>query len=193
MQSVRDAIVYGKAVRCGAYRKVRDLVVEDGKVVSFTDDLKGWDHRSGQVSLDLTHCHGCWLYGCSVVAPVERLLQVNGWPEFCDGVGHEDCVLGDMLERVGCELQYDRKMMTYESQELHFIETAFRKTDKGISPNDKSHATLSRTIGRTSFDYPIPMGSVRALRSHVLSGNYFPIPTEPVTDWWDGEKISEMK
>jgi hypothetical protein len=190
LSAVYEAIKYDY-VGCGAYKKVKDLVVVDGNVIAFKETESGLDDRLRRVDTDISPCGGGWLYGCSFVAPLEWLLDVGGFPEICDGLGSEDYCLGIALENSGRPMKYDRRMMTLESEERHFTEPQFRRTDKGTSPNDKSHAVLN--LAKQSKYFPnYYEGGIRALRAHVLEGNPFPVVQIPTHDWYDSQPIAEM-
>jgi hypothetical protein len=183
--------VEGNYIGCGAYRKVKNLVVENGIPVSFEEG--GTDNRISLVSQDVTDCNGAWLYGCSLVAPVEALLSVDGWPEsICDGMGFEDCLMGIVLKNNGNTLKFDRRMMTLEAEELHFVEPAMKRSDYGVSPNDKSHKALEIARNSATFDNGFGEGGIRALREKVLSGKPFPIQHNPRHEWFTGMPLSEL-
>lgn len=173
----------------GAYLKANNLVVEDGKVISYTP--KSTDNRLGFVSGDVTKCTGKWLYGCSLCGPVEMFTAVGGWPEFCDGLGFEDCVMGHALENRGFPMVFDRRMMTIESEEDHTREPAFKRSDYGQSPNDKSHAALG--IGKQSQYFPnYYEGGIPAMREKILAGAPWPIVQNPQHCWFSGKHLSEL-
>ncbi len=193
-------------VTCGAYRKVRKLVVENGKIKSFephcvTNDKGesidvGMDHRWKTIrdsGWDMTKPYptqGGWMFGCSLVAPVEMLLNINGWCEdLCAGLGFEDCVTGVVLGNNGAKFRYDPRMMTLESQEGHEDEPRMRQSDYGVSPKDKSHKAIeiARTLKR--FDNGFDL---RQMREDVLAGKPFPIPTEPKTEWFTGTPLADL-
>lgn len=194
LKCVREAMARG-SVTCGAYRKVRDLVVSaTGDIVSFTDFPGGHDNRYGGGSdSGPVHCGGNWLYGCSLVAPVEALLEINGWPEICDGLGFEDCITGIMLEKKGWAIEYDRRMMTYEAEELHHVGPVMKRSDYGVSPNDKSHAVLKMAQQGDGW-HPGYFGEegIRGLRQRVLRGEPFPIVQVPQHEWFTGTPLSEL-
>lgn len=188
--SAQEAVA-GNYIGCGAYKKVKNLVVKDGEPIGYVETSEGIDDRLRRVSEDVSPCTGGWLYGCSCVFPVEDLLEVGGWPEICDSLGSEDCCLGIALANAGKRLKFDRRMLTLESDELHFVEPPMKRTDKGVSPNDKSHAVLE--IAKQSTYFPnYYEGGIRALRDYVLAGNPCPITQIPTCDWYDNQPISEM-
>jgi glycosyltransferase involved in cell wall biosynthesis len=184
-----EAAMEGGYNVAGSYRKVKELWVKDGEVkwsIPFSDDS-----RLNLQKEDLSDCDGGWLYGCSCAFRVEDLLSVGGWPEYCDGLGSEDYCLGLCLKNAGFTLKYDKQMMTYESEEDHYKEPSLKRTDKGLSPNDKSHAALN--IAKSSKYFAnYYRGGMRTLREFVLKGFPFPVIQEPKHDWFDNQPISEM-
>ena len=191
LQAVRDAMA-GNYCVAGAYRKVKKLVVEDGLVKSFEPFPAGEDNRTKQVSQDVTNCGGDWLFGCSCAFPVEALLSIGGWIEAADGLGGEDYCTGIALNNAGYGFKYDKRMMTYESEEAHFEEPPMKRTDKGRSPLDKSHALLRIVRSGQKFFDNYYEGGIRAERERVLRGEPFTIRQIPDRDFFDGQPISEM-
>lgn len=194
MERVMEAMK-GGYIALGAYKKVKNLVVENGEIKSCDEFPGGIDSRLQKVSGPGPHnCDGGWMFGCSVAAPVEAFLKINGFDEDCDSLGSEDYIAGIMLEKQGYTLKYDPQMMTYESEEHHHLEKPFKRTDKGVSPNDKSHAILHmvRDGGRHVAPNYFGEGGIRALRQRVLAGEPFPICQVPQHCWFDSQPISEM-
>jgi hypothetical protein len=192
-KSVKEAQM-ANVVTCGAYRKCKNLKVDNGNIVFFSNFPEGVDNR---FVLGNDHgpvpCAGQWLYGCSFGAPLPHLLTVNGLDEACDGMGFEDCILGIRLANNGIGFQYDRRMLTYESEEDHHLDKAMRRTDKGVSPNDKSHAILKLAQGtkRAENAHFGPDG-IEGLRKVFAETSEIPVPNGPTKDWYDGQPISEM-
>lgn len=191
-------------ITCGAYRKVSKIQVESGLVVGHEPVTRaredgstfdaGLDSRNEMIKRDRLQtpyrCDGGWLFGCSLVTPVDNFLHINGWCEdLSGGIGFEDVLTGVVMKNAGLEFRYDPRMMTYESEEDHFTETLFKKTDKGISPHDKSHAALDVARQLKSFDNYF---NLRELRADILRGGQFPIPKLPLVDWYDGQPLGEM-
>jgi glycosyltransferase involved in cell wall biosynthesis len=198
LKAVREAMEGGYIV-CGAYRKVKDLVVENGEVKSFTPFPGGMDTRIGEEGKAIP-CTGDWLYGCSVAMPVEALLTINGWPEdLCASLGSEDYCCGIALSNNGYSFKYDTRMLTLESEELHHIDIPFRKEDwhfengvavvGGNGKDDKSHAALN--IARQSKNFPNHF-NIRELRASILAGNLFPIDPNPQHEWFTKKHLSEL-
>lgn len=189
--AAREATGRPNVITCGAYRKVNNLDVRTGSVASYQQFAA--DNRMAALP---THeqppypCSGHWMYGSSLVAPVEALLKINGWCEdLCGGLGFEDCITGIVLQKSGVHFKYDTRMMTFESEEHHHIESPIRRSDKGVSPNDKSHAALGASYTLERFDNHFDL---RDMRRRVLAGEPFPIPTTPTHDWYDGQPLGEM-
>ena len=138
-------------------------------------------------------CDGNWLYGCSLAVPVEALLSINGFDETCDGMGFEDCLAGIMLAKKGYSFVYNRKMLTFESEELHHQFPVMKRTDYGVSPNDKSHALLNLTLqGDGWAPNHFAEGGLSALRSTILAGGSFPIPQNPKREFFTGTPLSDL-
>lgn len=191
LNRVREAMKSNKVV-LGAYQKVKNLVVEKGNIVSFEKGLNGIDSRWDKGGDAPVIAAGSWLFGCSLAGPLECFLRVGGWPEFCDGLGGEDTTMGMAMENAGVEFIYDRMMLTYESEELHHEETHFKRTDKGVSPNDKSHAAVRMVQGKMKYFENYYAGGIPKLRQDIQAGMEMPPCGIPQHDWFDGQPISEM-
>lgn len=191
LEAVRTAM-RGNYIAAGAYKKVNDLIVENGIAVSYDEHAKGIDSRWHYGDKPIT-IPGSQFFGCSFAAPIEWLLEVNGFDEDCDSVGGEDYALGMMLQAHGRPIKYCRQMFTLESDEAHGEETPMIRIDKGLSPHDKSHAMLHMIQGgrRTAPNY-FGEGGIRAVRQRVLAGEPFPVTRVPDRDWYDGQLLSEM-
>lgn len=193
---IRSAMQKSDTITCGAYRKVKKLVVEKGNIISFEDHPGGIDNRYGYGSdTGPIPCGGNWLYGCSVIGHTDAFLSTGGLPEALTGaLGFEDCLFGLMLEKRGYKIVYDRQMMTYESEEHHTSDFVIKRSDYGISPNDKSHAAL-RIIQQGNGFHPNYFGEegIRGLRRRVLAGEPFPIMKTPEHEWFTSTPLSELK
>lgn len=191
--AVKEAVA-GNYVISGAYKKVRNLVVENGLVVS-GDEFPGgidcrWPHGNDQGPIPASPG---WMFGCSMVMPIEGILNINGFDEDCDSLGGEDYTAGAMLARAGYRLMYDRRAVTFESEEGHHQGNILKRIDKGISPNDKSHAMLKMVNnGRNRAPNYFGEEGIRGLRQRILAGEPFPIQQIPQHDWYDGQPLSEM-
>lgn len=203
LSRVREAMTKPDTITLGAYKKVKRLVVEKGEIKSFEPYPPGVDSRwsygndSGPVRVG-----GSWMYG-HVTAPLDAFLKINGYPEhLCDSMGFEDVLTGIRLEKAGYKFAYDRRILVLESEELHHLTeianpdgsvtkmTTVKRSDFGVSPNDKSHAALNRVL---SGDFSIWNSyNLTELRAAIQAGHPFPPPKGPTHEWFTGRPISEM-
>lgn len=197
LAAVRRAIA-GGYIALGAYKKMRNLVVRNGDVESYEEFAGGVDSRWNKGDdMKPVSVGGAWMFGCSLAAPVEAFLQIEGFSELADSIGGEDYSAGMMLERIGHKMYYDRSLLTYESEEDHAQLPVFRREDpcRG-DPNakprdDMSHAMLKVLSGFSHPGYWEP-GGIRALRKSILAGGEFPIPRHPEHRWFDGVPLRDL-
>lgn len=185
----------GERIICGAYQKVKNLGIDPkGRLVSADHDPNGIDNRMKGLPSPTTAipCGGRWMYGCSLLAPVEAFLSINGYDERCDGLSFEDCICGIHIEHKGWRFTYNPNMKTLESQELHGIGPHMKRSDYGISPKDKSHKILELATNGTGWSPNEFTGfkDLRELRANILAGGQFPIPTEPAFEWFTGTPLA---
>jgi len=149
-----DAVIEacnGEYVVQGTYRKDKNMVVENGVLIS--SEPSAHDHRSvntpygGQIT-----GHPEWSYGCSLGMPLELALEVNGYDELCSITGYEDCNFGIRLGRAGARFIFDTRMLTIESEELHHTEGNYFKRVDPETTREKYYQVLSGFgIGHSSF------------------------------------------
>jgi len=177
LDTVRDGERTRAAVICGAYEKR-----EDGRIAR--------DNRLAHAPHGRIGCGGNWLYGCTFALPLEWAFTVNGFEEGMDGLSFEDVIFGLHLANAGYRIDYKPALFISEERGTAQAST-FRRTDKGVSPNDKSHAALARFGSRSRTEFT---PNLRELRAHVQAGGAWPIPDRafPHRDWYDQELISEM-
>lgn len=177
----------------GAYKKVWNLVIEKGEAKTWEERPLGIDSRLSEAKEDCQTVAGSWLFGCSLAGPTEAFLLVNGWPEWADGMSLEDCLMGTMIGNTNqYSFRYDKKMLTVESAEDHFVEPSLRRADKGVSPRDKSHRAVDIAMQSTRSPNYFDETGIRGLRERVLAGDPFPIMKIPQHDWYDGQPIADM-
>lgn len=180
--------ISGKFILFGGYQKHHDLIVRDGRVVHI-GTISGKDNRLDESHGRMKSVGGGWAYGCSVAAPLEWLLQVNGYPELADGLSFEDVLLGSILEANGFPMKYDPHCRVTQDRTPSEMDNPFIRNDKGElgTTNDKSHKSLE-VIGakkRSEHEWDL-----RQIRADVLSGKPFPIPSNPdPRDWFDQTPI----
>ena len=175
------------AVFCGSYERL-----EDGKIVP--------DGRRASSPSGRRNCGGSWLYGCTWALPLAWALEVNGFEEGCDGMGGEDYIFGLNLAAAGHRLDFEPSLFvslersSYASTGTngHAISPVPpKRTDKGVSPNDKSHAALARFGKRSRTEFTPDLVEIRR---RIQIGEGWPQPAkdpEP-RDWYDSQLIREM-
>lgn len=192
-QAAKEAAQLDDTITCGLYQKVRKLVAGNNVAISYEQPASGIDNRMQIAREESGPCKGEWLYGCSLVAPVELLLGVDGWPSaLCCGMGFEDCLMGIVLENAGAKFRFSKKLFTLESEEAHFEEPAMKRSDYGVSPDDKSHRALNIAKQSKTFDNGFGEGGIRALRERVLAGEQFPVKGTPENEWYTGAHLSGL-
>lgn len=188
LKCVQEAMTGNYAVN-GSYEKVYNLVVESGRVKSYNEPGNGKDPRiTRNTRRPIMTYGGCW-FGCNMALPLEACLAVNGFDSWCDSVGLEDVVFGNMLARNGYPTMFDPRMKIVEDRTPSEVGEMPKRTDKGISPNDRSHALLDKIGGSKRATHPF---DIRAMRDSVQAGNPFPPPWGPTHDFFDNEPLGEM-
>lgn len=187
LDAIRRAMSHGYAV-CGTYEKRTAMTVENG-LIKNSGIIIGEDKGRDNSQAPLVKAAGEWWFGCTNALPLDWALQINGYDETCDGLSMEDVIFGLMLQNNGFPIYLDKRMKMIEDRTPEAIGKAMRREDKGISPNDKSHALLAmlRQSKRAMHQWDL-----RSLRDERLSGNPWPIPVGPERDWYDGQLISEF-
>lgn len=199
LKAVREA-ESGGYIGCGAYRKVCAMQVMDGVLMSYKDHPQGPDHRwdSGSDAGPVP-CIGGWLFGCTIVAPLEALLDINGFDMDSTPHGGADCLAGVMLEKRGYKLMYDRRILTYESIEGHVIDPtspdALLRLNEVIPGRlDRGLELVERVVGtrdRAPNEHYGP-GGIAQLRLRALINGSFPVFNQPDRSWYSGKLVSEF-
>lgn len=172
------------SVLVGSYEKR-----EDG-------DLTSHDHRRQMFPNGKIHCAPGWLYGCSFALPLEWALEVNGFEDGTNGLTGEDYLFGEMLANADHTLDFVPDMFVSQDRSHGNVtcKGIFTCMDKGVSPNDKSHAALARFGARSRTEFTPDLRALRALRAKQGSWFRFPVPdpTLEYRDWFDDEDIRTM-
>lgn len=193
LEAVREAMENNYAV-AGAYEKVHDLVVENGLAMSCVEPTDpngrptGKDPRRRGSTIP-RRISGNQFLGCTSALPLEWALNVNGWDCTCDSLGLEDCLFGAMLENNGYPLIYDERMLLLEDRTPGKCDIELVRTDKGKSPNDRSHMLLHKLQRKLRATHP---EDLRETRAAIALGQPWPVPTSPTKDYYDGQPLSEM-
>lgn len=213
LQAVIEAANEGYVLQ-GAYRKDKKVVVENGVLISSEPD--GIDSRWNQCGDSKQHGHSSWTYGCSIGIPVELLLKVNGWDCLTDTIGYEDTLMGIMLQKQGARFVYDKRALTIESSEHHFLEGNYYRREDPATTRENYFEILNR-FGVTMSLYPsikrydsshamidlskqknqavLNNFNVRELRSKVQNGEQVTLAdmNYPDRHWFTGELLSDLK
>lgn len=149
------------------------------------------DHRRTMKPAGLVNCGGGWLFGCAIAMPLAWALEVNGFEEGCDGLGMEDVIFGLHLHNAGYRIDFVPALYVEQERSPAFTAPTYRKTDKGTSPQDKSHAALARFGKRRRTEFTPDLHALReiAQRGQLAS---LPLPSEPARDWYDQQLLAEM-
>lgn len=152
------------------------------------------DHRRTSAPAGRRNCGGQWLYGCTLALPLEWALKVNGFEEGTDSLTGEDYIFGMMLDNAGYRIDFDPKLYVLLDRAPGdaSMKGKYVCTDKGKSPNDKSHAAIRRFGSRKRTEFT---PNLTELRKTVLLPEDFPIhdPAGDYRDWYDGQDIREMR
>jgi glycosyltransferase involved in cell wall biosynthesis len=109
------------------YKKVHDLSVVDGKVITKREEQSGIDSRWNQ-GTEFREMHGSQLYGYSA-SPLSVVLRVNGYDEICNTLGYEDLHYGILVSKLKIPVYYNKKVVFYESEELADQGNVFTRRD----------------------------------------------------------------
>lgn len=178
MQALRTGHAERASVLAGTYEKV-----ENDRV---TRDHRWRSHPNG-----LSACGGGWLFGCSIALPLAWALEVNGFEEGVDGMSGEDYLFGMMLERRHRRIDFRPELGVVQDRSDGTSHHLPRR-DKGVSPNDKSHAAIRRFGTRTRTEITPDLTKMR--ESVLRLGQPFPDvdPDAAHLDWFDGQPIKDM-
>jgi len=187
-EAVRDAM-RGNYVVCGSYQKRVGMSVEGG-FIKHGGTIVGEDTRFIQRPNGVDLCPGEWTFGCNLAFPIAWALEVNGWDELFDSLGFEDCFFGKMLWNCGHPIRFDARMRVIQDRTPEELGTPMKRTDKGVSPNDKSHAAVRKFSDLKRTLHPWDLA---AIRQAVLAGGGWPdVSVFPRTDWYNGEPWPEL-
>ena len=64
------------------------------------------DSRTLQGYTEFRGCQGAWFYCSNASAPLDKIIEANGFWEIADCTSEEDLILGMMLQRLGCKFWF---------------------------------------------------------------------------------------
>lgn len=153
------------------------------------------DHRRSSSPGGRTNCGGQWLYGCTLALPLDWALRVNGFEEGCDSLTGEDYIFGMMLSNAGYRIDFNTDLYVLLDRDHGDVSMkgTYACTDKGESPNDKSHAAIRRFGKRSRTEFT---PDLRELRERMAKPNAkwpVPDPAGDYRDWYDGQDYRDMR
>ena len=140
-----------------SYKKVLDLNVTDGCVVSVKEHQGGIDCRIQLFKDSFTQISGSSLYGYSA-SPLDVVLRVNGYDEIHNSMGGEDYNYGIRVERSGTLVYYSKDVLFYETDVI-VDEVTFNRRDPLLTEEEykalmKKHGVTKRWVeGRTDLSH----------------------------------------
>jgi glycosyltransferase involved in cell wall biosynthesis len=183
MPAIKRAIQHNY-IAFGSYEKHHNLAVRNGTPLGNLEVTRtASDNREAICGGGIVKAEGHWCYGCTLALPLKWALKVNGFSEdYADGCSMEDILFGMTLQNSGFPMRYDPSMKIIEDRTPSECTEKYRREDKGVSPNDKSHKLLEVFANaKTSMN----SYSLSAVRNDVLSGKPFPLPSASHIDWYD--------
>ena len=188
----------------GAFSKVRNLRVENGRILDFDLDPNGQDSRwSTGSDGGIVRSTGSALYGCNFAVPLETAIKVDGLCEGCDAQGAEDYDFGIRLERAGLPVFFNRNMLTLESMEGHELEPSLPREKvrvpnhflpdplRGSFPNgmDSDHAAIKSLLA-TYRTQPLIPSHLKEARELWRKTGQFKEPDCGAYDWRTGALVA---
>ncbi len=141
-------------------------------------------------------CPPYFLYGGNTCMPLAWALEVGGFEEGTDPVGHQDFVMGCMLAHCGRRIDYVPAMALLQDRRLDGRPDdkdmhPFPRANKGLPPNDKRHAIEAKFRGHVRTTELTQ--DIAAIRAAVQRGEPFPVHTFAASDpdWFDGSPIGD--
>jgi hypothetical protein len=186
LETVRNGEAARASVLAGSYDKIEYFNGPQGPVTTTPDGRRKLAPR-GRIN-----CDKAWCYGCTFALPLEWALEVNGHEAGCDGLGMEDCIFSLMLANAGHRIDYVPDMFVALERPIEPEATHnCKRTDKGVSPNDKSNSALKRFGRRKRTEFT---QDLRALRAAAKTGVPFPVPDPMYSwrDWYDDQPIKAL-
>jgi len=136
--------------------RVLPVLTYDGRTKNFGGAV---DTRTYQGYREWKDCPPGWFYTCNASAPLQKIVEVNGFDEEFDCVSEEDVDLGLRLARVGCRFWFRsdpdctayhmahglpelHPPLRYRPEECHYVTKGMYNELEG------SHALIRRNMER---------------------------------------------
>lgn len=201
--AVKHAAEDGYCV-CGAYKKVLNLVIDNGEAKSWADFPPGVDSRWSRGSDEgIVKWSGHGMFGCSFGVPLDLALKIDGFDPACNGLGCEDYDFGIRAERAGGEFKYNRNMLTLESEEGHHLDPSLPRESRLVT-NDafvprgyegsrmSDHVLTNRVIREHSRIQPLIPEHLAKQRQRLEQDGMVNVPREPLESWIDKKPLAEL-
>jgi len=121
----------GNYISLGAYKKISNATVDKGSLISY--DVESTDSRWYSCNDDTkVKVTGNNFFGCSFCMPLEAALRINGFDCLTDGIGYEDQSFGQRLSKLGYSFYYDKRMLTFESNDHVAHDTLMLREDRMV-------------------------------------------------------------
>lgn len=174
---------------------VKDMEVRDGELTNWS----GFEVDTRWSLAERAHkapISGGGLYGCTFCLPVSIAESVNGFDEYCDGLGTEDYDFGIRLSRFGCWMFYDRGMMILIQKGSGASETKDASLPRRRKQHDDGqwtdHYMLNRLLEDSSRITTLARWcDIREQRRRVHAGLSIEHDL-PDRDWVDGQPLGEL-
>lgn len=134
-----------KLVIAFGYKKVYDLIVRDGQIISKKETSQGIDVRLE--GPEFRSIHGSQLYGYAA-SPKSVLFSVNGYDEICNSMGGEDYNYGIRVTKTGSPVYYSSKVLFYESEDYADQGNVFVRRDYLLT--NELYDSLMKQFGVTN-------------------------------------------
>ncbi len=197
----------GGYVLCGAYKKVLELVVAHGYVVSFIPYEKGVDSRWNYGSdTGIVKWTGRSFFGCSFGVPLDLALKVDGFGPEYNSTGFEDFDFGIRVERAGGAVFYNRNCLTLESEDRSHLDARLPAESRlvtnpkylppGYEGNRMSdHVQVNRITREISRIKPflkesVYFDSLIQQRDRLAADGMVNVPREPLESWIDSKPLA---
>jgi hypothetical protein len=180
----------------GIYHKRRNVRVDRGT-------LLGWDiwepgtemGVDGRATYGTSYVGGGWFFTGNCGIPLELALRLNGFEEWLDAIGCEDCDFGARADLAGSRTWLGCECVAVQAQDLKQGGGDLSRTDFLPAANDVAYiraSPLTEEIGRRCFGRkgiralgnPYPLAD---LRNAALSGRELPIITAFQPGHWAKE------
>lgn len=191
---VREALRHPKRITAFAYDQHNEMVVRGGEIISSKPRLpRPRDHRVGRARGKVIAAPPEWTYGGALLVPLETALEVNGWPQDCDGMRSQDCAFGIVAGNAGYRAVFDPRAVSIESSDHHSAAASgplLRGCSSAVHNGRKRlHVLLDRCRSWRRFSNYYGSGGLRSVRADVLAGKPVPSILEPKTDWFTGARL----